>query len=130
MIAAKRVDYVARWPWMEDSRTPLLAARMEQVLAVLKTGPVSSLEIQRETGLSMSIVNKCLRELVDDGHKIERDERRSRHPLIYYMRGPGKHPCPDCKHIMRSTEPHYVCERCRSKRIAEGVGTWPWDEVD
>jgi Zn finger protein HypA/HybF involved in hydrogenase expression len=92
--------------------------------AALQVGPGTPKEIAARVGMSVGKLHTRLAYLREFGHRISIERVSQRH-IYHYMRPPGKHPCPDCGNLLRSTQPHYICDVCRDKRIAAGREIWP-----
>jgi biotin operon repressor len=111
----------------ERPRTPMMIERMEDVLEYLTAhSPCTVGEIAEAVGLNRAAVRVALVHLKEDGHKLEREDHNGIAPNVWYMRGPGKQPCPGCGHLMASDEPNYYCQRCRTRYILAEKPIWPW----
>jgi hypothetical protein len=76
------------------------------------------------TGLRPAAIYNGMDWLRKLGHRIHTEYVRGT-CWFHYLRPPGKHPCPDCGSLLRSSQPHYICDCCRDRRIADGRDIWP-----
>ncbi len=120
-------DYFTSTPPAQMTVSPQSFADMALLSAYLLTCRPTMREIRAATGLSDKRVDNAKRNLRDYGWHIECSSLGAAMARTYLLRPPGKQPCPECGHLMRSTNPAYQCEVCLGKRIAAGQGIWPWE---
>jgi len=101
---------------------------MRRVLTALKGGATTTNEVSEATSLHPKRVGICVRELCADGHKIEM-QKAGKQPKLWYLRPPGRQPCPECGKLMHSYQANYFCDACRNRKISNGEGLWPWEEI-
>lgn len=98
--------------------------KLALVVATMQCGPATMRQLARDTGLGYKVIQGRIARLRDLGHHIY-GEKAHNSTWYHYLRPPGKYPCPDCGYMLRSTQPHYICDCCRDKRINDGQDIWP-----
>lgn len=115
---------MSRYSPCRDSTNCVDWDRLSLVHAALQAGPVTTRQLSELTGLTRNSVTKRVAYLRVLGHHVYVEIARNAR-WYHYLRPPGRWPCPDCGHMLRSTQPHWVCDCCKDKRITGGQDIWP-----
>jgi hypothetical protein len=113
-----------RYSPLRDSDNCINWDRLSLVHAALQSGPLTTKQLAETTGLTRrKAVGRVgfLREL---GHRVYIETHHNAR-VYHYLRPPGRGTCPDCGHVLRSTQPHWICDCCKDKRIEAGREIWP-----